>query len=125
MSDDILLPPNGDAPRLARSYVAEQAVGIAPGLVEDAELLVSELVTNALRHGRPEILLSVHPDPPGIAVAVGDRGDADAVAPVAADPERPRVGGRGLMIVNAIAARWGVSRNYPPPGKTVWFQLTG
>ncbi|SDJ34001.1 Anti-sigma regulatory factor (Ser/Thr protein kinase) [Frankineae bacterium MT45] len=122
MSGDIWLPQTDDAPRLARSYLAERADAIPPGLVEDAELLVSELVTNAVRHGRPEIALSLRANPSGIEVEVSDGGDVSEVVPVA-DPGPERTGGRGLRIVDAIAARWGVSVRRPAPGKTVWFQL--
>lgn len=111
-----------DAPATARRFVAEEAAELPNELVADAELLVSELVTNAVVYGREAITLRVNVDPPGIGVAVHDRGEAAVeVPPDPPDPSRP--GGRGLLIVRALATAWGVTPSDPPPGKTVWFRL--
>jgi anti-sigma regulatory factor (Ser/Thr protein kinase) len=111
-----------DAPAVARRFVAEQGSGLSPAVVADAELLVSELVTNAVVYGRAAITLRVNLDPPGIGIAVHDRGDDSIeVAPDPPDPNAP--GGRGLLIVRTIATAWGVTPSDPPPGKTVWFRL--
>ena len=111
-----------DAPATARRFVAEEAAQLPTELVADAELLVSELVTNAVVHGRDAITLRVNVHPPGIGIAVHDRGDADVeMPPDPPDPSRP--GGRGLLIVRALATAWGVTPSDPPPGKTVWFRL--
>jgi anti-sigma regulatory factor (Ser/Thr protein kinase) len=111
-----------DAPAIARHFVAESAGALPAEVRADAELLVSELVTNAVVHGRAAITLRVNVDPPGIGVAVLDRGDDAVVAPQdTPDPSAPT--GRGLLIVQAVATAWGVTPNDPPPGKTVWFRL--
>lgn len=111
-----------DAPAVARRFVAEQCAQLPAGVVADAELLVSELVTNAVVHGRSAITLRVNVDPPGIGIAVHDRGDNPIeLARGLPDPDEP--GGRGLLIVQAIATAWGVMPSDPPPGKTVWFRL--
>jgi anti-sigma regulatory factor (Ser/Thr protein kinase) len=116
------LSPGADAPAIARRFVDEHAGSLPAGLKQDAQLLVSEVVTNAVVHGRPTITLSVSLYPPGIGVAVHDTGDQMPVA----SPTRPEPGsasGRGLLIVQALASTWGVIPSDPPPGKTVWFQL--
>lgn len=93
---------------------------------EVAVLLVSELVTNAIRYGRPPILLRAFRHGPGLRVEVTD---GERRAPVAAgrpsDSASARgdvpEGGRGLLLVEGLADRWGwspVNR-----GKLVWFEL--
>lgn len=111
-----------DAPAIARRFVADSATSLPADVLADAELLVSELVTNAVLHGRSAITLRVNIDPPGIGIAVRDRGEDTVETP----PENPDPGvpsGRGLLIVQTIATAWGVTPNDPPPGKTVWFRL--
>jgi hypothetical protein len=68
------LPADAAAPAIARAVLVEHAGSLPAGLIEDALLLVSELVTNAVQHGQPEILLSIRRRPPGIGVSVQDRG---------------------------------------------------
>lgn len=113
-----------DAPSVARRFVSEHSGELPIELVRDAELLVSEIVTNAIRHGQPSVSLRLRVDPPGIGVAVHDHGDA-ALMP-AGDTPVPDVGepgGRGLLIVRTVASEWGIEPSDPPPGKTVWFRL--
>jgi anti-sigma regulatory factor (Ser/Thr protein kinase) len=111
-----------DSPATARRFVAEEAARLPADVLADAELLVSELVTNAVIHGRAAITLRVNVDPPGIGIAVHDSGeDTVELQPEVPDPDTP--GGRGLLIVRAIATAWGVTPSDPPPGKTVWFRL--
>ena len=91
-----------------------------PGRVrQDAILIVSELVTNALRHGLGEIVarssLSDHAE---LRIAVTDSGnELPVMQPV--DPDR--VGGVGLHIVEQLATQWGIAPF--PGGKTVWATL--
>ena len=119
------LPPGLDAPAYARAIVAEHGVGLAPELVADAVLCVSEVVTNAVQYGRPAITLCLDTARGGLGVEVTDRGvpfDVDAIEPV--DDVSPN--GRGLHIVAALSRAWGVrpgEASDDGPGKTVWFEL--
>lgn len=88
--------------------------------VEAAELLVSELVTNALLHGGTDIWLRLFSSPAMLRVEVSDDGDAQPRLPDH-DPNPEQDSGRGLFIVAHLASRWGVEHG---PGATVaWFEL--
>ena len=108
----------GEVPRL-RHLVREQlrAWRLA-GAAEVTLLLVSELVTNALLHGRPPLELRVAAIGEKVRVevhdAAGDRPPARAFPP----PDAPH--GRGIEIVAALANRWGSAPS--PLGKVVWFE---
>lgn len=116
------LPNNTDAPAIARNFVVERGSGLPDDVVNDAELLVSELVSNAVLHGSPAITLCVDVDPPSIEVGVRDEGDTlPMTAGELPPPSRPR--GRGLIIVDRLSKSWGVRPAERPPGKTVWFEL--
>jgi two-component sensor histidine kinase len=88
--------------------------------VETAMLLASELVTNALRHGRGRVALRVEQRRRSVRVIVQDA-DPALPRPVAAGLEAE--GGRGLRLVELLAERWG-TETVPGGGKQVWFELT-
>ncbi|MET9297598.1 ATP-binding protein [Streptomyces sp. NPDC003077] len=88
-------------------------------LIDTAELMVSELVTNAYRYTTKDAYVSIDRSPYDLTIAVWDTGGG---APTPQAPEAGDVGGRGLGIVQACADAWGV-RDYPN-GKSVWFTLT-
>jgi anti-sigma regulatory factor (Ser/Thr protein kinase) len=118
----VLLPNDADAPAIARNYVLEHAAWLRPDLMDDALVLVSELVTNAIRYGRPQITLGLRIEPPGVGVTVQDSG-ALMPDPTPSLPPPMEPTGRGLFIVDALSQHWGVTPTDPPPGKTVWFEL--
>lgn len=91
---------------------------MCPHLVDDALLLVSEVVTNAVKHGQAPVHLSVECDHTGITVAVDD---ANPELPRTRRFDRRRHSGRGLVLVQSIATEWGVRRT--GNGKRVWFRL--
>lgn len=82
-------------------------------LIDDAVLVASELVTNALRHGRPlagghiEISWEVTPDGNAVRLSVRDGGSESSRPTVGPPPDAAALGGRGLGIVAAVARRWG------------------
>lgn len=88
-------------------------------LVPTAELLVSELVSNALRHASGPLRLTLE-RVSGLRCLVSD-GTTDLPRPVDAGPEDEC--GRGLTLVDMLAARWGCEGG--PEGKSVWFELSG
>lgn len=120
----VVLPFDDTAPAIARRFVHDHRDDLDPTLVAEAQLLVSEIVTNALRYGRPEITLAFSRWRPGMGIAVSDTGAELPVMPTGELPPPGNVHGRGLHIVNALATRWGVDTRTEPEGKTVWFQLT-
>jgi anti-sigma regulatory factor (Ser/Thr protein kinase) len=111
-----VLPRHVSSARHARRAVAELLDGrIATTRLHDIQLIVSELVTNALRHGTGEVVLrvSIHDDE--LHISVSDSAEEEPrLQPQ--DPTRP--GGLGLHIVDQLSILWGVARF--PGGKTVW-----
>jgi PAS domain S-box-containing protein len=104
----------GRARELAREQLT--AWGLEP-LVDTTELLVSELVTNALRYGDGEIRLRLLRD----RTLVCEVWDAGLVQPRRRRARDTDEGGRGLQLVGLLSAAWGSRRT--PHGKTVWFEL--
>ena len=99
------------------AFLAERAID---GRVrDDALLVVSELVTNALMHGEGAIVLRASATASAVRLSVTDSGvDLPELLPL--DPKR--IGGLGLIVVDRIAAEWGVAPF--PGGKTVWAALS-
>ena len=90
----------------------------AAELVEPTRLLVSELMVNAVLHTGTPAQLTLHLDSGCLHADVADGGSGE-VARQPYEPEAPT--GRGLMIVDALATRWGVEER--DAGKVVWFEL--
>jgi len=88
-------------------------------LVVDCNLLVSELVTNAVVYGSGPIVLEIGRRDRGVRVSVTDGARTGEVA--AQDVFDDAEGGRGLAIVATVAARWGSHRD--EEGTRVWFEL--
>jgi anti-sigma regulatory factor (Ser/Thr protein kinase) len=112
--------PAPSSVRQARRYVSERlrAIGFDAALFA-AELLVTELVTNAILHARSTVTVTVERHGEHVRVAVGDE---SARAPRARAHSVEAGTGRGLMIVDKMATRWGVELR--DGGKVVWFELS-
>jgi anti-sigma regulatory factor (Ser/Thr protein kinase) len=95
-----------------------QGWGIPRDTVADAVLLVSELVTNALLHARsaPSVEVTY-----GVGVIRCDVIDNSPLVPRRRHYANDAVTGRGIALVEALAARWGSERD--GVGKRVWFEL--
>ncbi|MER7487700.1 SpoIIE family protein phosphatase [Streptomyces sp. NPDC126497] len=115
---DWTLPREPRSVGRAREYARAQLTGwgLEP-LVDTTELLVSELVTNALRYGEGEIRLRLLLD----RTLVCEVWDSGLVQPRRRRARDTDEGGRGLQLVGLLSAAWGSRRT--PRGKTVWFEL--
>ena len=108
-----------DAVPTARALLRDVLDGTALAhRLEDGELALSELVTNAVLHGR---------DPMGVRVVLGgdvlraEVRDANPVSPSFSMLDETAVTGRGLLLISAVSDRWGVEPS--SSGKVVWFEL--
>ena len=116
----LVLPATAEAPGLARRHLAGLGGELSDDTLELAELLTSELVTNAVRYGLGTVRLTVEQTGTRIRVGVGDR-NPEFPHPSVPDPTAER--GRGLYLLERLASRWGCSAAGEPRGKTVWFEL--
>ncbi len=90
------------------------------------ELVVSELVDNAVTHARTAAVLTLERDPRRLRIAVRDTGPSDGFSTAARrspDAGRQRRPGRGLELVARLTTVWGVEIH--PVGKTVWAEVAG
>jgi anti-sigma regulatory factor (Ser/Thr protein kinase) len=112
------LPRESGAPRAARQWVDRH---FGPDLSDDklaiAQLLVSELVTNALIHGHGAILLQARLDGGRLVAEVIDEGDGFQWSEPEPNPDR--IGGWGLTVVAGGSDRWGIREG----ANHVWFEL--
>jgi anti-sigma regulatory factor (Ser/Thr protein kinase) len=90
----------------------------AAHVLDDAELLVSELAANVVVHARTPMRVSVLARNGRVRVEVRDD---DPTLPQRCSPDPMSPDGRGVMLVDALAEAWGVNGNRR--GKTVWFEL--
>jgi hypothetical protein len=114
----LALPPDATSPRRARRFVTDCLGSIDGAPLDVATLLVSELVTNAVLHAHTTIAVTVTPSATSVRVGVRDQSPA---LPAVRHYERTAPTGRGLQMVEALAAQWGVSVD--DGSKTVWFEL--
>lgn len=100
-----------------RRFVRQELRHHASEVVDAAELMACELATNCVRHAHTEFELAIDTqDPIRVEVRDSGRGRPRLRSPTSKEPS-----GRGLLIVEALSAQWGVTPS--PPGKTVWFTL--
>ncbi|PGH48426.1 SpoIIE family protein phosphatase [Streptomyces sp. Ru87] len=115
---DWTLPRDPQSVSRARELARDQLVGWGlEALVDTTELLVSELVTNALRYGEGDIRLRLLRD----RTLVCEVWDGGLVQPRRRRARVTDEGGRGLQLVGLLSNSWGSRRT--PRGKTVWFEL--
>ncbi|WP_433530856.1 SpoIIE family protein phosphatase [Micromonospora sp. CA-263727] len=124
----VRLPADRRTPAAARAVVRSVlAEANLDELLNEALLLTTELSTNAVEHARTELDIEVTADPAGLTVTVSDfaSGPVDeltvGVRNVATDITEVAERGRGLLLVDHFASRWGTT--YLPTGKGVWFRL--
>jgi anti-sigma regulatory factor (Ser/Thr protein kinase) len=112
------LPPDTSAPRVARAAAKRYLAGkVSPERLSALSMVISELVTNALEHGRGQVVLRLQLDEGIVRGEVIDQGGGFEHEIRARGPEDVR--GRGLLLVEALTNRWGIHE-----GTThVWFEL--
>lgn len=113
-----LAPTTASVPAARRFVRARLVEGVAD--VDTATLLVSEVVTNAILHARTPVTLTVEVAHEVVRVTVRD-----------GSPVPPRINaypptsatGRGMLLLDRLAKRWGVDRDPGTGGKVVWFEV--
>jgi len=118
---ELQLPHTTESVRRARRTIAAflDLSDVPRPVVDDLLLLVSELVTNAVIHAGSPAVVRLDADVERIKVAVSDLDPA--TQPSVTDPEPTASSGRGVLLVDRLAARWGVEPQHQ--GKVVWFEL--
>lgn len=108
--------------RLARRFIADfcSAARLGEDVCQVAALLTSELVTNAIRYGGSRAVLEAQMPGGVLRVTVAD--ENPDLPEVGDAPPLTAEGGRGVLLVSTLAARWGVEK-LPTGGKAVWFEL--
>lgn len=103
-----------------------EETGAAEAFLIDAEIVLGELLGNALMHGRPcpdntvRVAWSIS-GPDDLVISVTDGGEPDWLRALDVPPDSGR--GRGLRMVDELSREWGVERH--GPGVTVWARLGG
>ena len=109
-----------EAAASARSAIGRLRADLDPPLVETLRLLVTELVTNSVRHTAADcVTLSVVVGGSAVLTEVSDTGPG--FDPERVDCSRDEKTGWGLFLVERLADRWGV--RHDGPNKRVWFEL--
>jgi signal transduction histidine kinase len=110
------LPSHSSAVMLARAAI--DGFELSPDVRDDARLIVSELVSNAVRHGQGDItLLLSRTDDGALSGTVLD--DGEGFRPRAGRPTGMDHGGWGLPIVDSLSEKWGIDNG----AGRVWFQM--
>jgi anti-sigma regulatory factor (Ser/Thr protein kinase) len=105
--------------RDVRSFVRDRLRGRCDDTTcEDAEIIVSELASNAVRHAQSPFRVSVACNGGTVRISVRD---ASFAPPLRLDSRGALVGGRGVALVAALARDWGT--DCEPDGKTVWAEI--
>ncbi len=105
-----------EARTVVRGLLEQWSLG---DLVDDAALVVTELVGNAVAHAGSPCQLAIARSATGVRIAVQDQGEGTP-EPQPQDPDSEH--GRGLLIIAALSTAWGIDE--APGGKTVWVELS-
>jgi len=119
--------------RAVRRAVRDRAAAVIddPAVLDDIELMASEAIANAVLHGSAPIEVAVAAGPGRVLVEVRDGGPAappsrvegpDVPMPRRPDPDRRGIDhGRGLAVIDALAAEWALERS--AGGTRLWFAV--
>jgi anti-sigma regulatory factor (Ser/Thr protein kinase) len=121
---DAQMPHRVDSVPAARAFLTKLLSGwdIADEVIDEASLLTTELMSNAVEHGSGVVDMEIavhdgllHVGVHDSSVELPEEGDGTSANPEA---------GRGIWLVQSIARDWGSDTSGKEPGKTVWFELT-
>jgi len=116
---ELVVEDEPEALSRARHFVLEVVASMPPEVRDDAALVVTELVTSALLHARPPVVLRVRVMGEGVRIEVSD---GSRQVPLRVPANMGAMTGRGLGLVSALASSWG---SIPTDdGKTVWAELS-
>lgn len=117
------VPHRVDSVPAARSFLARllDGWGVADEVIDDASLLATELMSNAVEHGSGVVTLKIDVHDGVLHVGVHD---GAVELPVMPDVDKGSTKGRGIWLVQSMARDWGSDSSGDEPGKTVWFELT-
>lgn len=119
---DADITPSSNAALVAREMVVRAVKGIAASILEDALLIVSELVTNAVRHGPGGGPIHLQVRRNGVMrIEVQDPGAGFEPARAPREPGDLPTGGFGLVIVQRLSSDWGVATRGSPT--SIWAEL--
>ena len=121
---DAQMPHRVDSVPAARAFLIQLLHGwdIADQIIDDASLLTTELMSNAVEHGSGVVDLEIAVQDGLLRVGVHD---ASVELPVKGEVINASLeGGRGIWLVHSIARDWGSDSSGEEAGKTVWFELT-
>jgi anti-sigma regulatory factor (Ser/Thr protein kinase) len=124
VTDELTLTADPRSIRVARGFLTSIArdLDVPSDTVSVAELALSEIITNAVVHGLPPIVLHIDATASRLEVSVSDGSPAQ---PRAEETRLDATGGRGLAIVAAVAGAWGCEPDPAGPGKRIWFSVSG
>lgn len=118
MPRTLALPYHADAGSVARGFVRGWAADFnGHGSVDDLCLVANELVTNAFMHGEAPLGVTLSRSEGEVTIEVAD-GDPNLEDVQMRTPDESRSGGRGLLVVESLAQKWGVRS--AGSGKIVW-----
>jgi anti-sigma regulatory factor (Ser/Thr protein kinase) len=105
----------------ARHFVSNAVADVPKEIADRAALMVSELATNAIRHGGSDFEVLVELTSDELHVEIADSGGGSPAVHRALPLD---ASGRGLHIVESLSDKWGVRNSTSGIGKTVWFTLS-
>lgn len=120
MKETRSFPEQPESVTAARRFATDLLRDVSPEVTATVELLVSELATNCIRHTDGAFDLTIIQSGREIRVEATDYDDVGK--PTMRSPEPTEPSGRGLRIVDVLAAAWGVEHR-SAHGKTVWFTV--
>ena len=115
----VQLPADLTSPSQARTFVRQRLTALSrEDVLDEAMLLTTELVTNAVIHAKSEVRVGVNQLEGRVRVEVADQGGG---ALTLKTPDTEQMNGRGLLLVEAMSLSWGTSAD--DTEKLVWFEL--